>query len=100
MKLYIDTTNSEKIKIKVGDVTIKKESREKTSQTLLQTIEEALKKRKIKLKDLSEIEIEEGPGSFTGLRVGAAVANTLGFTLNIPVNGKMIPRDGPVEPKY
>lgn len=34
------------------------------------------------------IEVETGPGSFTGIRVGVSVANALGFTLGIPVNGK------------
>lgn len=40
--------------------------------------------------NLEGIEVETGPGSFTGLRVGVAVANALGFALNIPVNGKKI----------
>ena len=39
---------------------------------------------------LDGIEVETGPGSFTGLRVGVSVANALGFTLGIPVNGKKI----------
>lgn len=39
---------------------------------------------------LTGIEVEIGPGSFTGLRVGVSVANALGFSLNIPVNGKKI----------
>lgn len=41
-------------------------------------------------KDLDGIEVEKGPGSFTGLRVGVSVANALGFALGIPVNGKKI----------
>lgn len=36
----------------------------------------------------AQIEVETGPGSFTGLRVGVSVANALGFALNIPVNNK------------
>ncbi|MBI2334456.1 hypothetical protein HYU96_01515 [Candidatus Daviesbacteria bacterium] len=36
------------------------------------------------------VEVETGPGSFTGLRVGVSVANALGFALDIPVNGKKI----------
>lgn len=39
---------------------------------------------------LKGIEVETGPGSFTGLRVGVSVANALGFALGIPVNGKKI----------
>ncbi len=39
---------------------------------------------------LEGIEIETGPGSFTGIRVGVSVANALGFSLGIPVNGKKI----------
>lgn len=37
---------------------------------------------------LEGIEVETGPGSFTGLRVGVSVANALGYVLGIPVNGK------------
>lgn len=40
-------------------------------------------------KELKGIEVETGPGSFTGLRVGASVAQALGFALNIPVNGQI-----------
>lgn len=46
---------------------------------------------------LEGIEVEEGPGSYTGLRVGASVAQALGFSLNIPVNGKI---NKPIELKY
>lgn len=38
---------------------------------------------------LEGIEVEDGPGSYTGLRVGASVAQAMGFALNIPVNGKI-----------
>ena len=40
--------------------------------------------------ELEGIEVETGPGSFTGLRVGVSVANALGFALGIPVNGKKV----------
>lgn len=39
---------------------------------------------------LKAIEVETGPGSFTGIRVGVSVANALGYGLGITVNGKKI----------
>ena len=65
------------------------------AQVVLPLIETLLKIHKLALKDLTEIQVNPGPGSFTGLRVGIAIANTLGFLLNIPVNGKDM-----VEPVY
>jgi tRNA threonylcarbamoyladenosine biosynthesis protein TsaB len=58
------------------------------SQVLLNMIEEILQQADLKMKDLDEIKVATGPGSFTGIRVGVSVANALGFGLNIPVNGK------------
>ena len=57
------------------------------SQVLLPMINQILKKHEKKLGDVTSIEVGTGPGSFTGTRVGVAVANALGFSLNIPVNG-------------
>lgn len=37
--------------------------------------------------ELEGIVVFEGPGSFTGLRIGATVANALAYTLEIPVAG-------------
>ncbi|HPD99058.1 MAG TPA: tRNA (adenosine(37)-N6)-threonylcarbamoyltransferase complex dimerization subunit type 1 TsaB [Candidatus Saccharibacteria bacterium] len=31
--------------------------------------------------------VYKGPGSFTGLRIGVTVVNTLGYSLNIPIAG-------------
>jgi tRNA threonylcarbamoyladenosine biosynthesis protein TsaB len=47
---------------------------------------------------IKEIEVNLGPGSFTGLRVGVSVANALAWTLKVPVNGKKIGEL--VKPKY
>lgn len=38
------------------------------------------------LSDLGSVEVYKGPGSYTGLRVGFAVANSLGYLLGISVN--------------
>ena len=66
------------------------ESREYGSQVLLLLIKKILKSQKIDFKDLEGIEVETGPGSFTGLRVGVSVANALGLALRLTVNGKKI----------
>jgi tRNA threonylcarbamoyladenosine biosynthesis protein TsaB len=49
-------------------------------------IEECIKESNITVKDLSAIAVSQGPGSYTGLRIGvSAVKRTLfciGFTVN------------------
>ncbi len=37
------------------------------------------------LADISALGVFQGPGSFTGLRIGLTVANTLASNLNIPI---------------
>jgi tRNA threonylcarbamoyladenosine biosynthesis protein TsaB len=41
----------------------------------------------IKPKDLTKIVVAEGPGSYTGVRIGVTIAKTLAWTLNIPLSG-------------
>lgn len=99
--LYIDTSKQEAVKVGLevgGEYDEIKKENVKGSQVLLVLIDEILKNHKLDVKELNEIKINPGPGSFTGLRVGFAIANTLGFFLNIPVNGKKIKRV--VEPEY
>jgi tRNA threonylcarbamoyladenosine biosynthesis protein TsaB len=50
-------------------------------------IDELFARRKITYFDLSGIILYKGPGSFTGLRIGASVANTLASELDIPIAG-------------
>lgn len=98
MKLFIDTSDNKKTIIGLGKKRWEFRTKEPRSQKLLELVDKALKKRKKSLKDLTEIEVNLGPGSFTGLRVGISVANTLGWALKIPINGQ---KSGKlVEPKY
>lgn len=57
------------------------------SKELLPKIDQLLRKNKIKLSDLDAIAVYQGPGSYTGLRVGISVANALAWGLDIPVIG-------------
>jgi len=89
-KLIIDTTDNAQtvIKLQIGEkIDEVKSTRRTKSQTTLLLIEEIIKKNDLKLSDLDEVEVNTGPGSFTGTRVGVAIANALGFGLDIKVNG-------------
>lgn len=89
MKLYINTALMDKIVVNLNGQGYTSSARQKSSQLLLTLISEALSSQRSTLKDLTDIEVFTGPGSFTGLRVGVAVAQTLGWSLQIPVNGKL-----------
>jgi tRNA threonylcarbamoyladenosine biosynthesis protein TsaB len=48
-------------------------------------IEEIIKEAGIELKDLVAIAVSQGPGSYTGLRIGVSTAKGLCYALNIPL---------------
>lgn len=93
--LFIDTSSNKKISVGLrlenkktfsveNDATVLK------SQILLILIDKLLSEHNLGINDINEVKVNLGPGSFTGLRVGIAVANTLGFALKIPINGKKL----------
>ena len=55
------------------------------AETLHSRIETLLKGQYKTLADIGGIAAFQGPGSFTGLRIGLTVANTLAYALGIPV---------------
>ena len=59
------------------------------SVTLHQRIEKVLATHDKKLEDLQGIVCFQGPGSFTGLRIGLTVADTLSYSLNLPIVATM-----------
>ncbi|RTZ08793.1 tRNA (adenosine(37)-N6)-threonylcarbamoyltransferase complex dimerization subunit type 1 TsaB [Flavobacterium sp. GSP27] len=48
-------------------------------------IEEIIKEAGITLQDLSAVAVSQGPGSYTGLRIGVSAAKGLCYALNIPL---------------
>lgn len=89
--VHIDTTDihttSVRLIIRGTTHEERREKRKPTSQILLPLIMSMLAEHSLTLSDITDVSVAMGPGSFTGLRVGVAVANTLGHMLNIPVNG-------------
>src|SRR5262249_21387113 len=59
------------------------------SITIHKKIDEILTSHNKNLSDLNGIVCFKGPGSFTGLRIGLTVANTLAYALQIPIVGTM-----------
>lgn len=55
------------------------------SQTLLPMLDEIKRMTELDLHTIDAIAIAAGPGSFTGLRIGAATAKGLGLALEIPI---------------
>ncbi len=55
------------------------------SQTLLPMLDEIVKMTEFDLDSIDAIAVAGGPGSFTGLRIGAATAKGLGLALNKPL---------------
>lgn len=84
MKLYLDLSESKISKVSLidGDKVISNINGQET----LPLIDKILKDNKLTLTDISEVDSHPGPGSFTGLRIGAAIANSLNYSLGIEKN--------------
>lgn len=55
------------------------------SETLLPMIDEVMKSAELTVNDMDAIAIAAGPGSFTGLRIGAATAKGLALSIDKPI---------------
>ena len=82
MNLYLDTSTDTAI-LKLDGKTYKQEFGHDMAEKLLEFIHEKLQENNKDFKDITKIEFNSGPGSFTGLRIGATIVNTLIHELNL-----------------
>ncbi len=87
--LYIDTSSNflysgivENDKILAE---IKEEFGQNLSEVALPKIVELFDKTNLKAKDIDKIIVVNGPGSFTGIRIGITIAKVYAWSLNIPI---------------
>jgi len=86
--LTIDTSSiSCAVGLQLGDVLLERtsETQRQSAQRVLPMISELLIDAKIQLSDIDIIAVVAGPGSFTGVRIGVAVAQGLSMSAAIPV---------------
>lgn len=62
-----------------------KHSFQDMSKDIMPELDKAFLKAQLKPSDLNKIFVVNGPGSFTGIRIGLTVAKTMAFALNIPL---------------
>ena len=92
--LYIDTSNDYLYSgIVINDKLVskvKKNYEKDLSKEALPKVIELFDKANITPKDLDKIIVVNGPGSFTGIRIGITIAKTIAWALNIkitPISG-------------
>ena len=91
MKLFLDSTNSRKVILRLDEEEFSTEYATPQEQDILSFLHEVLTTKGKSLDDLTEIEVNPGPGSFTGTRVGVTIANALSLALKIKINGQKPP---------
>lgn len=90
MILYIDTSTSF-CRLWIGDNFYQKELGREMARLSLKFIKDSLQAEGLSYEDLSGIVAFAGPGSFTGLRIGVTIANSLADSLEIPIIGALNP---------
>ncbi|MFA5481094.1 MAG: tRNA (adenosine(37)-N6)-threonylcarbamoyltransferase complex dimerization subunit type 1 TsaB [Bacilli bacterium] len=58
---------------------------QRQSELMVKEIDVILKRNNISAKDLSEVVVTIGPGSYTGIRIALTIAKTFAFALNIKI---------------
>ena len=84
LSLYLDTSTPTTV-LKLNDQEYTYTFANDLAEKLLSFIREKLTEIEKSFTDITDITFMSGPGSFTGLRIGASIVNTLASELNIPL---------------
>lgn len=57
------------------------------AEKLVSLVDAALKQANLRLVDLAAVAVSQGPGSYTGLRIGVSTAKGIAYALDIPLIG-------------
>lgn len=96
MKLFLDSTDNTQVIIRLDDKEFINRVDSPRNQDVFGFLLSCLAQEGLSRADITAIEVNPGPGSFTGTRIGVTIANALGFALGLPVNGQTLP----IEPVY
>ena len=87
--LYIDTSSSYLYTAIVEDNilidSIQEEYGQSLSEVALPKIVSMFNNNKLEARDIDKIIVVNGPGSFTGIRIGITIAKVYAWSLNIPI---------------
>lgn len=99
MRLYLDTSTPETI-LQLDDKEYRYTLANNLAEKLLSFIQDRLSENNKSFSDITEITFMSGPGSFTGLRIGACIVNTLASELGIPLYDHHNQRQPIIIPNY
>ena len=57
------------------------------AEKLLDLVDAAMKQAELRMSDLDAVAVSQGPGSYTGLRIGVSTAKGIAYGLEIPLIG-------------
>ena len=84
IRLFLDTSKAETV-LMLNDKKYTHTFGHDLAEQLLAWIHDRLTENHATWQDIAEIEFMSGPGSYTGLRIGASIVNTLSHELHIPL---------------
>lgn len=89
ISLFIDTSSSAAVVALYNNEKpisiIKEENMQDISSHIMPMIDKLFSNNNLRINQVNKIFVVNGPGSFTGLRIGVTIAKTLAWSLKIPV---------------